>query len=314
MQRLDGRVAIVTGAGRGLGRSHAMYLAGEGAKVVVNDVGVDDSGGSSAERVVREIVDAGGRAVADVHDVSDWGGAAKLVERAVEAFGDLHVLVNNAGIIRDRTLARMSENEWDDVVRVNLKGHAAPTAHAMSHWRRQAKAQGRPVTASIVHTTSIAGLMGHFGQANYAAAKLGVVALSLTTALEGAGIGVRSNAMAPSARTPTVEASPAGVDVSPPSDGRFDFWDPANVSAVVAWLAEPDCTVSGQVLQVAGNGLWIFSMPTAVCELSTTGRWTREELARRVPDATPSLPDIRGFLAALAEQANGGAARDAMPR
>lgn len=307
MQRLSGRVAIVTGAGRGLGRSHAIHLAGEGAKVVVNDVGVDDTGRRLAERVVEEIVEGGGDAVADAHDVSDWDGAAELVDRALTAFGDLHVLVNNAGIVRDRTLARMSEAEWDDVVRVNLKGHAAPTVHALGHWRRQAK-EGREVRASIVHTTSVAGLMGHFGQGNYAAAKLGVVALSLTAALEGAPMGVRSNAVAPSARTPTVLENPAGLDVSPPSDGSFDYWDPANVSAVVAWLAEADCTLSGQVLQVAGNGLRIFTMPTVARELSTVGRWTRDELAREVPAAATSLPDIRRFLAELAGQgADGGA-------
>lgn len=308
MQRLSGRVAIVTGAGRGLGRSHALRLAGEGARVVVNDVGVDDAGESSAERVVAEILEAGGQAVADLHDVSRWDGAAELVDAALTAFGELHVLVNNAGIVRDRTLARMSEQEWDDVVRVNLKGHAAPTAHALSHWRRQAKS-GRPVRASVVHTTSVAALMGNFGQANYAAAKLGVLALSLAVALEGARMGVRSNAIAPSARTPTVLANPTGLDVRPPSDSRFDYWDPGNVSPVVAWLAEDDCTLSGQILQVAGNGLRMFAMPHVTCELTTIGRWTRDDLERQVTDAAMPLPDITDFLAELAEQgADGGSA------
>jgi 3-oxoacyl-[acyl-carrier protein] reductase len=302
MPRLSGRVAIVTGAGRGLGRSHAIHLAGEGAKVVVNDVGIDDAGESMAEGVVRDIVDSGGQAVADVHDVSDWDAAAELVDVALAAFGDVHALVNNAGIVRDRTLARMSEEEWDAVVRVNLKGHAAPTAHALRHWRRQRK-DGRSVMACVVHTTSVAGLMGNFGQANYAAAKLGVLALSLTVAKEGARMGVRSNVIAPSARTPTVLENPTGVDFTPPSDGSFDYWDPANVSAVVGWLAEADCALSGQVLQVAGNVLRVFSMPAAVCELSTLGRWTPEELARRVPGVTTSLPDITDFLATLVQQA-----------
>jgi NAD(P)-dependent dehydrogenase (short-subunit alcohol dehydrogenase family) len=302
MQRLSGRVAIVTGAGRGLGRSHALCLAGEGAQVVVNDVGVDHTGRPLAECVAQEIVGAGGSAIADTHDISQWDGASAVIERALATFGDLHVLVNNAGIVRDRTLARMSEAEWDDVIRVNLKGHAAPSAHALRHWRSRAKQAGQPVRASIVHTTSVAGLMGHFGQANYAAAKLGVVALSLTIALEGAAIGVRSNAIAPSARTPTVLENPTGLDVLPPSDGSFDYWDPANVSPVVAWLAEAECTLSGQVLQVAGNALKLFSMPTPSGELTTEGRWTLDELARQVPDAAPTLPDIGAFLAELAEQ------------
>lgn len=313
MGQLEERVAIVTGAGRGLGRDHALYLAGRGARVVVNDIGVTATGGSLADGVVDEITAAGGQAVASDHDVSDWQAAAELVNTAVSEFGELHVLVNNAGIVRDRTLARMSEREWDDVLRVNLKGHAAPTAHALAYWRLRAKETGAPVSASVVHTTSIGGLMGNFGQANYTAAKLGVVGLSLTAALEGTRIGVRSNAIAPSARTPltATTGSPVDIDVSTPEGGGFDFWDPGNVSPVVGWLAETDCSVSGQILQIAGNRLMVFSMPSAVHEMTTEGRWTSAALSRCVPDAAAPLPDIADFLTLQAEHAREGSGSSA---
>src|ERR1700730_1837848 len=193
MNRLSRRVAIVTGAGRGLGRAHALRLAAEGAAVVVNDLGGDVHGDGQdltpAQQVVQEICDGGGQAIASGHDVADWEQAEALIRLAVDRFGDVHVLVNNAGILRDRTLANMSEGEWDAVIRVHLKGHAAMTRHALAYWRDRSKG-GHPISASIVHTTSIAAFAGSFGQANYTAAKMGIVGLSRVAALEGARYGV----------------------------------------------------------------------------------------------------------------------------
>jgi NAD(P)-dependent dehydrogenase (short-subunit alcohol dehydrogenase family) len=275
MGRLDGRVAIVSGAGRGLGRAHALCLAAQGAAVVVNDRGValDGSGGTltPAEEVVGEIRAAGGCAVASGHDVSSWEESRALVELAVTTFGDLHVLVNNAGILRDRTLANLTEAEWDDVIRVHLKGHAAPTRHAMAYWRERARVAGHPVRASVIHTSSLAGIAGNFGQAGYSAAKLGVVALSRVVALEGERIGVRSNAVSPSART-RLAGGPE------PRPGEFDARDPANVSPLVAWLAEAECPANAQFYQVYGSRLLVLSMPTIVHDLRTDGRWTPEAL------------------------------------
>ena len=277
--RLAGRVAIVTGAGRGLGRAHALALAAGGAAVVVNDKGaaVDGSGTEAgpADEVVAEIKRAGGRAAASNHDISDWAQAASLIAFAVESFGGLDVLVNNAGILRDRSLANLAEEEWDAVIRVHLKGHAATTRHAMTHWRDRSKA-GHAVKASVVHTSSVAGFTGAFGQAAYSAAKIGVLALSRVVALEGAKIGVRSNAVSPSARTRFT----AGMGMPAPAPGAFDARDPANVSPLVAWLAEADCPANAQIFQVYGSRLYVFSMPTLVHELRTDGRWTAEALDR----------------------------------
>jgi NAD(P)-dependent dehydrogenase (short-subunit alcohol dehydrogenase family) len=286
--RLDGRVAIITGAGRGLGREHALLFAKEGAKVVVNDLGADTFGQGSAstpaESVVAEIRAAGGEAVVSGHDISDWAQAEELVRFAVATFGDLHVLVNNAGILRDRALANMNEGEWDAVIRVHLKGHAAPSRHALAYWREQAKG-GKAVKASVVHTTSVSGLLGNFGQANYAAAKLGIVALSRIIAMEGAKYGVRSNAISPSARTRMTAEMPGGEQlVAPPADpAAFDVFHPGNVSPVVAWLAEERCPANSQIFQVVGNRVYVMTMPTIAHRLDAPGRWTAEALDRELP-------------------------------
>lgn len=299
--RLSGRIAIVTGAGNGLGRAHAVYMAGQGARVVVNDLGgtVHGEGADAtpAQQVVQEIREAGGEAVASGHDVSNWEEARELVQLAVDTFGDLHVLVNNAGILRDRTLANMSEDEWDAVIRVHLKGHAAPTKHAMAYWRRRNK-EGHEVKSSVIHTSSIAGLAGNFGQANYSSVKLAVVALSRVVSLEGAAYGVRSNAVSPSARTRLALSTPGlGDEVAPPADPNvFDFFAPANVSPLIAWLAEERCPANSQVFHIGGNRLISMRLTEIVHDLETEGRWTPEEIDRQLSERLVEQTGLEFFI------------------
>lgn len=276
---LDGRVAIVTGAGRGLGREHALLLAAEGARVVVNDV---DAG--PARAVVEEIVAAGGEAVAVAGDVAVWPTGEALVGAAVEAYGDLHVLVNNAGNVADRFLVTMSEQEWDDVVRIHLKGHFVPTRWAAAWWRERSRA-GRDVQASVVCTTSTSGLLGNPGQANYGAAKAGVAAFSGIAAAELARYGVRVNAVAPLARTRLTEAVPglAEVVARPADPAAFDPWHPANVSPLVAWLASAACPVTGRVFLAHGGRVQLFRPWSLEGAVEKEGRWSAAELADAVP-------------------------------
>lgn len=296
LKRLEGRVAIVTGAGRGLGRSYAMALAAQGAAVVVNDLGADLHGNgrdaTPAQSVVAEINANGGRAVVSGHDVADWRDAAAMISLAVESFGGLDVLVNNAGILRDRLFANMSEEEWDAVIRVHLKGHAAPSRHAMAFWRNEAKA-GRKVAASVVHTTSLAGLVGNFGQANYASAKLAVVGLSRTLALEGARYGVRSNAVSPSART-RIETS-----LEVPPEGVFDVFSPDNVSPLICWLALEDCPATGQVFQAYGNRVEVIAPSAIEVDIRTDNRWKIEDLEEALNHRLPRLPKLGNFVEGL---------------
>ncbi|MDZ4754237.1 MAG: SDR family NAD(P)-dependent oxidoreductase [Phycisphaerae bacterium] len=290
MMALSGRIAIVTGAGGGLGREHARFLAAHGAAVVVNDVGASldgvSAGESAAARTVAEIIAIGGQAVASTHDVSDWRAAADLIRLAIDAFGALHVLVNNAGIIRDRTFVNTSEAAWDDVIRVNLKGHAAPTHHALNYWRDCAK-QGAPVKASIVHTSSMSGIIGNFGQANYGAAKMGVVALSRIVSLEGRKYGIRSNVIAPDARTRLSLAVPESLQPpalrGPGETSGFDYFDPANVSPVVGWLAMAECPADSQIFYVAGNVVRVLGIPAVSARVETAGRWTMDALQKVLP-------------------------------
>lgn len=294
MGSLDGRVAIITGAGRGIGREHALLFAAEGASVVVNDLGgaLDGSGDdrSPAQQVVDEIVAMGGKAVANGDDVTDWEGGKRLVEAAVETFGELHVLVNNAGILRDKMLVNMSEDEWDAVVHVHLKGHFIPTRHAAGYWREQAKS-GHQVQAAIVNTSSTSGLLGNPGQANYGAAKAGIGALTVIAAQELGRYGVRVNAIAPAARTRMTEQTPGLADIvaAPTDPGIFDTWDPANVSPVVAALSTADCPVTGQVFFVQGGEVRRFQPWTMAETLRKDGRWDVAELAAKLPSlATPA--------------------------
>lgn len=283
MARLDGRVAIVTGAGRGLGRAHALRLALEGARVVVNDLGGDVHGVGAdptpAQEVVAEIAAAGGEAVVSGHDVADWAQAEDMVATAVRTFGRLDVLVNNAGILRDRTLAKMSEADWDDVIRVHLKGHAAPTRHAMAYWKSCAS-HGDVADRAVVMTSSIAGLAGNFGQASYSAAKLAVLALAEVCRLEGRRFGVRANAVSPGGRTRIALSVPGATEEAMTligSNGE-DLLDPASVSVLIAWLAAADCPASGQVLHITGDHLVVSSLPPIVDERRLGRRWTFDDL------------------------------------
>jgi NAD(P)-dependent dehydrogenase (short-subunit alcohol dehydrogenase family) len=288
MGALDGRVAIITGAGRGIGREHALLFAAEGAKVVVNDLGGglhgEDETTSAAEQVVEEITALGGEAVANHDDVADWAGGERLVKTAVEAFGDLHVLVNNAGILRDRVLVNLSEEDWDAVMRVHLKGHFVPSRHAAAYWRERAK-EGHEVQASIVNTSSTSGLLGNIGQSNYGAAKAGIAAFTVIIADELGRYGVRANAIAPAARTRMTQSTPALVDaIAPPEDAaKFDVWDPANVSPLVAWLATADCPASGKVFFVQGGMIRVFQNWTMTETLEKGDRFTIEELEAGLP-------------------------------
>ena len=282
MSRLAGRVAIVTGAGRGIGRAHALALAAGGARVVVNDLGVDIAGagahGGPAEAVCAEIRAAGGEAVPSRHDVSNWTEAGELIAHAVRSFGGLDVLVNNAGILRDRALVNMSEAEWDAVVAVHLKGHAAPSRHALAWWRAEAKA-GRPRRASVVHTTSSSGLCGNFGQANYAAAKMGIVGLAKVLAVEGAAYGVRSNVISPSARTRMVAGMTGADRLSGPDETGYDPFGPEHVAALVAWLAETDCPANNQVFHVSGRRVRVLEVPRIAFEAGSDRDLTPAALA-----------------------------------
>jgi NAD(P)-dependent dehydrogenase (short-subunit alcohol dehydrogenase family) len=253
----DGRVVIITGAGRGIGREHALEFARQGAKVVVNDLGVtlagESSGDSPAESVVAEIRGAGGEAIAHGADIADFEQAADLVRCAIDAFGDLHVVVNNAGFVRDRMFFTTSEDEWDAVIRVHLKGHFATSRHACDHWRARSKA-GAPVDARIVNTSSGAGLMGSVGQSAYSAAKAGIAALTLVQAAELARYGVTANAIAPSARTRMTETVFADRMAAP--DAGFDLNHPENIAPLVVWLGSAESAdVSGRIFEIEGGML-----------------------------------------------------------
>ncbi len=255
MASCDGRVVIVTGAGRGLGRAHALEFAAEGAHVIVNDLGVgrEGDGGtpeSPAEEVVAEIKALGGTAVANGADVADWEQAGAMIQQAVDTYGRLDTLVCNAGFLRDRMLASMSEDEWDLIMRVHLKGHFAPARHAIAYWRDMAKA-GTPVDARVVNTSSGAGLNGSIGQGNYATAKAGIALLTVQQAAEWGRYGVRSNAVAPDARTRMT----AGVFYDADAPEGWDEKDPGNVSPLVCWLGSTDCDVTGRIFEATAGQL-----------------------------------------------------------
>jgi NAD(P)-dependent dehydrogenase (short-subunit alcohol dehydrogenase family) len=274
---LAGRVAIITGAGRGIGREHALLFAKEGAKVVVNDLGGDPDGTGAnrapAQQVVDEIIAAGGEAVANYDDVADWEGAQRLINQAVDTFGDLHVLVNNAGILRDRMLANMSEGEWDSIMRVHLRGHFCPTRWAAAYWRDQAKA-GVTIPRAVVNTSSTSGLIGNVGQTNYGAAKTGIATFSMIADEELSRYGVRVNAIAPAAATRLTAT--VGVEEQP--DDQWTAMDPSNISPFVAYLSTESCPIHGRVFLVFGGEVFLFKPFSVVDQISKSGTWTVEEL------------------------------------
>ncbi|MFI9291506.1 SDR family oxidoreductase [Streptomyces gardneri] len=293
----DGRVVIVTGAGRGLGRAHALAFAAEGAKVVVNDLGVDPDGtgggAGPAQRVVDEITAAGGEAVAHGGDIATADGAASLVATALEAFGRLDTLVNNAGFLRDRMLVNLEEDEWDAVMRVHLKGHFLPLKYAAAHWRAEAKA-GRTPAARVVNTSSGAGLLGSVGQGNYAAAKAGIIGLTLVAAAETGRYGVQVNAIAPAARTRMTERTFADTMAAPEGDA-FDAMAPENVSPLVVWLGSAaSAGVTGRVFEAEAGRITVMEGwrpgPTA----DKGARWTPVEAGdtalKLLADSEPPQP------------------------
>ena len=298
MGALDGRVAIITGAGRGIGREHALLFAAHGAAVVVNDRGGAADGregaadGGAAREVVEEIESRGGRALVNDDDVADWQGGERVVKAAVEAFGDLHVLVNNAGILRDRSLVNMTEQEWDDVVRVHLKGHFVPSHFAAQWWREQHRA-GVSADRSIINTSSTSGLLGNPGQTNYGAAKAGIGAFTVIAAQELRGYGVRVNAIAPAARTRLTEATPGLGDlVQPPAEpNAFDVWDPANVSPLVAYLATASAPETGVTFFVQGGTVRRMEPWQLGATIERDDRWTVEELAVEMTKLRPDAED-----------------------
>lgn len=285
MSLLEGRVAIVTGAGRGIGRAHALELARHGAAVVVNDFGVsiagEGTGETPAESVVAEIEAAGGRAVVNTADVADFAQAEAMVQQAITTYGGLDVLVNNAGFVRDRMLVNTSEEEWDAVIRVHLKGHFAPLRHAGAYWRAEAKA-GRQRAARVINTSSGAGLQGSVGQATYSAAKAGIAGLTLVAAQEMGRYGVTVNAIAPVARTRMTEGAFDTSAMALPEDN----------SPIVAWLASVDAAdVTGRVIEIDGGTITVENGWSHGPAHALGTRWS-------APDVGPALRDLLAAAAA----------------
>ena len=283
MGLLDGKVAIVTGAGRGLGRSHAHLLAAEGAAVVVNDLGGEWDGHGADQRAASEtaaeIVTAGARAVANFDDVADWEGGQRLINQAVETYGRLDILVCNAGFVRDRTVFNMTEEEWDSVIRVHLKGHFVPTRWATTYWREQFKATEAPVGGRIVYTASEAGLFGNAGQPNYSAAKAGIASLGITVAREMKRYGVTCNTINPRART-RMTVNTFGADQLTAKEGEFDVNDPDNVSPWIAYLCSDHAAdITGQTFVVGGDTVALMQGWTRANRIRKgKDRWTPVEL------------------------------------
>jgi len=288
MGALQGRVAVITGAGRGIGREHALLFAAEGAAVVVNDLGGSNTGEGTdagpAQQVVDEIIAAGGRAVANTDSVSDWTAADGLVQQAIDEFGRLDVLVNNAGILQDAFIPGMAESQWDAVINVHLKGHFAMLHHAAAYWKAQSKSGDQP-NAAVINTASGSGVtLPNAGQANYGAAKAGIAALTLIAAEELDRYGVRVNAIAPIARTRLTLATPGmGALMAEPEAGEVDLFAPANISPLVAYLATDKCPVTGTVFAVQGGAISRLAGWHDVETIETDGVWQIDDIAARLP-------------------------------
>lgn len=292
MGALDGRVAVITGAGRGIGREHALLFASEGAAVVVNDLGGSNSGSGSdtgpAQEVADEIIAAGGRAVANTANIAAWDGAESLVAQAISEYGRLDVVVNNAGILRDGFIPTLAEADWDAVIAVHLKGHFSVMRHAAAHWKAESKA-GRQPNAAIVNTASASGVtMPNAGQANYGAAKAAIAALTQVAADELERYGVRANAIAPIARTRLTLATPGmgammAAEAEDVEEGGFDAFSPANISPLVAYLATADCPITGKVFAVQGGAIDELTGWHDVKSIETEGAWTIDDIAARLP-------------------------------
>lgn len=285
MGLLDGKVAIVTGAGRGIGRGEALLLAEHGARVVVNDLGGEWDGTGTDDRPAQQVVDeikaAGGDALANYDDVADWEGAKRLIDAAVEGFGSLDVLVNNAGILRDKMIFNMDEADWDAVIRVHLKGHFAPTRHACAYWRQKSKdAGGEPANGRIICTSSTSGLLGNIGQTNYGAAKAGLAAFAQIVSMEMGRYGVSCNAIAPAARTRMTERTFGDIE----SKGDFDEWAPENIAPMVAYLAtDAAAGITGQCFYVYGGTVHLFEGWSFGPTIQKDQQWGLEELVEKVP-------------------------------
>ena len=287
MGALDGRVAVITGAGRGIGREHALLFAAEGAKVVVNDLGGTGDGVGSdatpAQEVVAEIEALGGEAIANGDDVADWEGSQRLINAAIERFGTIDVLVNNAGILRDRMIVNMTEAEWDAVIRVHLRGHFLPLKWAAAYWRERSKA-GETVRATVINTSSTSGLLSNAGQANYGAAKTGIATMTEIANKELTRYGVRVNAIAPAARTRLTATVPGSEErnaarAEEAAKTGFDKFDPGNISPFVAYLATAGCPIGGKVFFVYGGEVHLFQPYTLVDKIEVDHRWSLDELA-----------------------------------
>jgi NAD(P)-dependent dehydrogenase (short-subunit alcohol dehydrogenase family) len=295
----DGRVVIVTGAGRGIGRGHAIEFARQGAKVVVNDLGgaVDGSGSdlTPAEQVVEEIKGMGGEAVANADNVADWEGAQRLINTAIETFGDLHVLVNNAGILRDRMLVNMTEEEWDAVIHVHLKGTFAPARWAAAYWRDKAKA-GEQLDARIINTSSTSGIFGNPGQTNYGAAKAGIASFTIIAARELGRYGVTVNAIAPAALTRMTENLGMGARAREIPADQFNRMDPDNIAPLVVWLGSPQSKdITGRVFLVSGGRIAVAEGWNPGPGEDKGDRWDPAELGDVVPKLVAQAAPVTGM-------------------